>query len=71
MSTYRLFQDIGEVESIDFKKSMKLWDGSESEGVEVSIRSSIAVSDASLGCSIAVNGVCLTATSFDHEKVIK
>ena len=48
---------------------MILWDGSTGSGVELTVRSKIAVSDASIGCSIAVNGVCLTATSFDLEKV--
>ena len=31
------------------------------------IRAALAVSDAKLGDSIAVNGVCLTVTEFDHE----
>jgi riboflavin synthase len=48
---------------------MTLWDGSKGTGVEMSIKSRMAVSDAYVGCSIAVNGVCLTAISFDHEKV--
>jgi riboflavin synthase len=48
---------------------MVLWDGSTGSGVELTVRSKIAVSDASIGCSIAVNGVCLTATSYDLEKV--
>ncbi|RYY83583.1 hypothetical protein EON63_10935 [archaeon] len=49
---------------------MRLWDGSLGEGVELTVASTLAVSDASIGCSIAVNGVCLTAITFDHEKVI-
>lgn len=48
---------------------MTLWDGSVGIGTELTIRSPVAVSDAVIGCSIAVNGVCLTATSFDNEKV--
>ena len=31
------------------------------------IRAALAVSDAKLGESIAVNGVCLTVTEFDEE----
>lgn len=46
-----------------------MWDGSVSEGVELTIKSLKAIEDAYVGCSIAVNGVCLTAVSYDHEKV--
>ena len=59
------------METLIPNKKMVLWDGSLGEGVELTVRSKIAVSDASIGCSIAVNGVCLTATSFDDEKVVK
>lgn len=48
---------------------MKIWDGSEAEGVELTVKGKKALEDAHVGCSIAVNGVCLTATSFDTEKV--
>eukprot|EP01035_Chromulina_nebulosa_P025591 gene25591-33413_t len=63
-----IIEDIGIVESLSPNKKMVLWDGSTGSGVELTVRSKIAVSDASIGCSIAVNGVCLTATSFDLEK---
>lgn len=62
-------QDVGIVEEIIRDKTKSLWDGKSAEGTELVIRSPLAVSDASIGCSIAVNGVCLTATKFDHEKV--
>lgn len=48
---------------------MLLWDGSISEGVELTVCSRKALEDAYIGCSIAVNGVCLTATYLDTEKV--
>lgn len=60
---------MGTVESLIPNAKMILWDGSIGEGVELTVKSTVAVSDASIGCSIAVNGVCLTATAFNHEKV--
>lgn len=48
---------------------MKMWDGSLSDGVELTVKSTKAVEEAYIGCSIAVNGVCLTATAYDHEQV--
>lgn len=46
-----------------------MWDGAVTEGVELTVTSSKATEDASIGCSIAVNGVCLTATSLADNKV--
>lgn len=65
-----IVEDIGEVLSLSVNKEMKMWDGSIAEGVELTVRSQKALEDAYIGCSIAVNGVCLTAISFDHEKVL-
>lgn len=62
-------QDIGEVVDLKVNPAMKMWDGSLSDGVELTVRSTKAVEEAYIGCSIAVNGVCLTATSYDHEQV--
>lgn len=50
-------------------EKMKQWDGSVAEGVELSVISPKALEDAYIGCSIAVNGVCLTATAFGDSKV--
>jgi riboflavin synthase alpha subunit len=51
------------------KKEMDLWDGSRAEGVELTVQSNECLKDAYIGCSIAVNGVCLTATSIQRDKV--
>jgi riboflavin synthase len=48
---------------------MVLWDGSIAEGMELTVKSQKAVEEGYVGCSIAVNGVCLTATHIDTEKV--
>lgn len=37
------------------------------DSVRLSIQASTVVSDAEYGCSIAVNGVCLTVTEFDQS----
>ena len=66
-STY--LQDIGTVDCLKTDKNMVLWDGSTGEGVELTVRSKLALEDAYIGCSIAVNGVCLTVISYDDEKV--
>ena len=46
---------------------LEQWDGTIGEGWELEVEASVALQQASLGCSIAVNGVCLTATEFDDK----
>lgn len=46
-----------------------MWDGSVAAGVELTVKSKVALEEAYLGCSIAVNGVCLTATSLEKDQV--
>jgi len=48
-------------------KDLVLWDGSKGEGVELTIKCPLALSEAYIGCSIAVNGVCLTATELNSD----
>ena len=50
-------------------KELTLWDGSRAEGVELTVRGHECIKDAYIGCSIAINGVCLTAVSLDNDKV--
>eukprot|EP01038_Epipyxis_sp_PR26KG_P013951 gene13951-18711_t len=63
-----IIEDIGIVENLVVNKNLLLWDGSFGEGVELTVKSEKAVEDAYLGCSIAVNGVCLTATHLNNDK---
>ena len=44
---------------------LEMWDGTFGEGWELEVEAQEALGQASLGCSIAVNGVCLTVTEFD------
>ena len=64
-----IVEEMGTVDGINLTSQMKLWDGSIGEGFELTIKSTVAVEEAYIGCSIAVNGVCLTATSYDAHKV--
>jgi hypothetical protein len=47
---------------------MLLWDGTKGEGVELTVIGNTVLQEAYIGCSIAVNGVCLTATSLNGNK---
>jgi riboflavin synthase len=56
---------------LEQSKNVQMWDGSTAEGAELTVslkEGSEVLSDAYIGCSIAVNGVCLTATSIDSTK---
>ena len=58
---------MGKVKVLEKKSDMQLWDGSIGEGWELEIAADEVLSTAELGCSIAVNGVCLTVTEFDKS----
>merc|ERR1719321_1387671 len=58
---------MGTVLNIDRKKDLVMWDGSKSEGFVLRIKCKVALEDAYIGCSIAVNGTCLTATKLDAD----
>ena len=66
---HHFYQEIGSIELLKTNPKMVQWDGSIGEGVELTVKSKVALGDAYIGCSIAVNGVCLTAISFDTESV--
>jgi riboflavin synthase len=61
-----IVEDMGTVVQVRQDKPMTLWDGREEKGTELTIKTAVCVdSESYIGCSIAVNGVCLTATSLD------
>jgi hypothetical protein len=62
-----IVEDIGTVTQLVINPTMPLWDGSVGEGVELTVSSDVATQEAYIGCSIAVNGVCLTATHLPTE----
>jgi len=62
-----IVEEQGVVSSLQKVSDLRLWDGSTGEGWKLTVKAKLALVDAYIGCSIAVNGVCLTATAFDAE----
>lgn len=62
-----IVEEMGEVVSLETKDDMTLWDGSKGSGTEMAIKGDVVMEGAYLGCSISVNGVCLTATELDFD----
>lgn len=62
-----IVEEIGEVVRLEKRGDLTLWDGSVGEGVEMEVAASTVLEGAYEGCSIAVNGVCLTVTKFDDK----
>ena len=63
-----IVEEMGSVTSLVTNDKAALWDGSVGEAVELTVKAKTVLEGAALGCSIAVNGVCLTVTSFDDEE---
>ena len=62
-----IVEEVGMVEKVEPKKRLKMWDGSFAEGFEIRVRShtgGVMQNECYIGCSIAVNGTCLTVTDF-------
>lgn len=60
-----IVEEMGTVVDIRDRNDMTLWDGSIGMGTELVVRGDVVMDGAYLGCSICVNGVCLTATVLD------
>ena len=58
-------EEMGTVRKLEKVDRLEMWDGTFGEGWELEVEAQEALGQASLGCSIAVNGVCLTVTEFD------
>jgi len=61
-----IIEEMGTVVSLKETANLKLWDGTTGKGTELTIKGSVVLQDAYLGCSIAVNGVCLTASKLPN-----
>jgi riboflavin synthase len=57
-----IVEEMGTVVSLEERDDMELWDGSKGKGTELTVKASVVLEGAYLGCSICVSGVCLTAT---------
>lgn len=58
-----IIEELGTVHSLDPAATLTFWDGSTGPGTLLTISCALALEGAYIGCSIAVNGVCLTVTS--------
>ncbi|KAL7474729.1 hypothetical protein ACHAW6_000686 [Cyclotella cf. meneghiniana] len=62
-----IIEEMGEVVSLETKDDIPLWDGTVGRGTEMVVRGDVVLEGAYLGCSLSVNGVCLTATELDFD----
>lgn len=62
-----IVEEMGTVHSLTHDKDMTMWDGSIGKGTELVVDGPVASDGAYIGCSIAVNGVCLTATRLEID----
>lgn len=60
-----IVEELGTVLSLTKSSTVAQWDGSVAEGWTLVIGAAVVLEHAYEGCSIAVNGACLTVTSFD------
>mmetsp|Transcript_6582 Transcript_6582/g.7563 ORF Transcript_6582/g.7563 Transcript_6582/m.7563 type:complete len:269 (-) Transcript_6582:40-846(-) len=62
-----IVEEMGTVVNLEERDDMTLWDGSKGKGTELTVEGKVVLDGAYLGCSICVNGVCLTATELEGE----
>jgi len=62
-----IVEEMGSVRELVQRDDMILWDGSKGKGTELTIQANVVLDGAYLGCSICVNGVCLTATELNDQ----
>jgi riboflavin synthase len=62
-----IVEEMGTVVSLTRRGDVALWDGTTGEGWVLVVGARAALAGAYLGCSIAVNGTCLTVTAFDGD----
>lgn len=64
-----IVEELGAVVSMQERHDLRLWNGETGSGWELVVAVRVALEGAYIGCSIAVNGTCLTATSIDGDRV--
>lgn len=63
-----IVEEMGTVVALEERDDVELWDGRVGSGTRLTVQGDVALEGAYPGCSIAVSGVCLTATHLDREK---
>jgi riboflavin synthase len=64
-----IVEELGTVVSMQERADLRLWNGETGRGWELVVQVKLALEGAYIGCSIAVNGTCLTATSIAGDHV--
>jgi riboflavin synthase len=59
-----IVEETGSVVSFEPSADVQLWDGTRGSGAVLVVAAAVVLEGAYEGCSIAVNGVCLTVTAF-------
>ena len=62
-----IVEEMGHVVSLEERHDVELWDGTRGSGTVLTVQAGeLTLQGAYLGCSIAVSGVCLTATALNN-----
>lgn len=64
-----IIEEIGTVVSMSSVPDLVLWDGTVGAGQVLEIECTLALTDAYVGCSVAMNGTCLTVTSISENSL--
>ncbi|GLD96147.1 hypothetical protein PINS_up004825 [Pythium insidiosum] len=64
-----IIEELGTVVSMQERDDLLLWNGDRGSGFELVVRVKLALEGAYIGCSIAINGTCLTATTIDGDEI--
>ncbi|GAB9470889.1 hypothetical protein Gpo141_00008119 [Globisporangium polare] len=64
-----IIEEIGHVVGMVERDDLLLWNGERGQGWELTVKAPMMVQGAYLGCSIAINGTCLTATAIENDHV--
>ncbi|CAK4076182.1 unnamed protein product [Aphanomyces euteiches] len=63
-----IIEEIGTVVTLEERDDMVMWDGTVAKGTVLVVQVKTALEGAYIGCSIAINGTCLTATEIDDKQ---
>ncbi|TMW57564.1 hypothetical protein Poli38472_003489 [Pythium oligandrum] len=64
-----IIEEIGIVVSMQQRNDLLLWNGERGSGYELVVEVQVAQEGAYIGCSVAVNGTCLTATVIEGKHI--
>jgi len=62
-----IIEEIGTINRVNAETNIELWDGSMSEGVIFNVVANETLQNSYIGCSISLNGVCLTVIEIDSQ----